>query len=133
VKDQKIRQALETHLASMQPPLMTIYQNRAEPPGFIANNAHQKVFVLPAPNVAYGLREKTTLQSGIFQVNLCYPAGIGTYEVETRSAALAEHFKGQILEAEGVKVRIRGTPSIAAPVSVSPYVVPVTIRYESIN
>lgn len=133
MKDQLIRQALESHLAAMQPEMQTIWQNREPDPDFDVNAAHQKVFMLPAENRAQGLREKTTLQSGIFQVNLCYPAGIGTYEVETRAAALQEHFKGQVLEAEGVKVRVRGTPSIAGPVSVSPYVVPVTIRYESIN
>lgn len=133
MKDQLIRQALESHLASMEPPLPTIWQNRAEPPGFNASAAHQKVFMLPAENRARGLQEKTTLQSGIFQVNLCYPAGIGTYDVDTRAGALLEHFKGRVLEAGGIKVRIKGHPSIAGAVSLSPYVVPVTIRYESTN
>lgn len=133
MKDQLIRQALEAHLAAMAPPLPTIYQNQGEPPGFNAAAAHQKVFLMPAENRARGLQEKTVLQSGIFQVNLCYPAGRGTYDVDTRAGALQEHFKGRVLEAGGIKVRIKGAPSIAGAVSVSPYVVPVTIRYESIN
>ena len=128
-----IRQALETHLAALEPELQTVWQNRDPDPGFDSNAAHQKAFLLPVATVAKGLRQKTELHSGIFQVNLCYPAGIGTNDVESRGAALKEHFKGRKLEAEGVTVSIVGIPSIAAPVNLSPYVVPVTIRYASIN
>lgn len=128
-----IRQALESHLAALPDSLPTVWQNRRDEEGFNANAPHQKAFLLPANTVAKGLREKVELHSGIFQVNLCYPAGIGTYDVETHAAALKEHFKGRKLVADGVQVAIRGIPSIAAPSSLTPYVVPVTIRYESIN
>ena len=128
-----IRKALELHLTAFPgAPLPTIWQNRNPPASYKPDAAHQKAFLMPANNRSFGLRERTTLHSGIFQVNLCYPTGIGAYEPESRAVAIAEHFKGQILEADGVKVQIRGTPDVAAPVSVSPYVVPVTIRYQTI-
>lgn len=129
----KIRKALELHLAAFEPKLPTIWQNRGDPQGFNANAPYQKAFLMPASNRAFRLRENVVLQSGIFQINLCYPTGIGAYEPEARAGALAAHFKGRILEADGVKVRIKGYPDIAPSVSVSPYVVPVSISYESIN
>lgn len=131
--DEKIRKALEAHLYTMAPNLPTIWQNRPAPAGFTDAKPHQKVFVLRVENQSRGLCEETTLHSGIFQVNLCYPSGTGVAEIEARGVALQEHFRGQILEHEGVKVRVRGKPSIHDPISISPYVVPVSIRYQSIN
>lgn len=130
--DVQIQKALEAHLAAMQPPLPTVWQNRAPVAG-ATDGAHQKAFLMPNANKSYGLREKTTLHSGIFQVNLCYPSGTGAAQVTARGVMLQEHFKGQVLEVDGVKVQIRGKPSIAAPISIAPYTVPVTIRYLSIN
>lgn len=132
MSDVAIRSALENHLAAMTPSLPTVWQNRPTVAGFDANKAHQKAFLLRSPNRSRGLTEKTTLHSGIFQVNLCYPAGIGASVVEARGEALQQHFKGVVLDAGGVKVRVRGMPSIADPISITPYVVPVSIYYESI-
>lgn len=131
--DEKIRKALEAHLHAMVPALPTVWQNRPPPAGFAETKPHQKAFLLRVENQSRGLREETTLHSGIFQINLCYPSGTGVAEIEARGVALQEHFRGQILELDGVKVRIRGKPSIADPISISPYVVPVSIRYQSIN
>lgn len=133
MSDDKIRTALEAHLYAMPDPLPTVWQNRAPPTGFDAAKPHQKAFLLRGRNQSRGLQEKTTLHSGIFQINLCYPTGIGTSEIESRAVALQEHFKGRILQADGVTVRIRGLPDIADPISDSPYVVPVSIRYQSIT
>lgn len=130
--DVQIREALEAHLYAMADSLPTIWQGRQVPSGFDSNKPHQKAFVLRAKNQSQGLREKTTLHSGIFQVNLCYPSITSATLVEARGVALQEHFKGQILERDGVKVIIRGKPDIHDPISVSPYVVPVSIRYQTI-
>lgn len=131
--DVEIRKALEQHLAAMLDRLPTVWQGRQPVDGFNANQPHQKAFVMRAKNRSQGLQEKTTLHSGIFQVNLCYPSGTSATVVEARGVALQEHFKGRVLEADGVKVQIRGMPDIADPISISPYVVPVSIRYQSIN
>jgi hypothetical protein len=129
-----IRKAFESALAAISADLPTIYQGRDLPVGFDATRAHQKCWLLPAENETLGLLEKTTRHKGIFQVNLCYPSGTqGTTEADLRAAALQSSFyAGRELVTDGVKVRVRGKPNIAAPVAMSPYTVPVSIRYEAI-
>lgn len=132
MSDPRIRQALETHLAALDN-MPTAYQNvEFDPP---AGVPFQEAYVLPAPGRTLGLRQKTTLHRGIFQVNLCYPAGSGAGDVEARGKLLQAHFSPSetVLESGGVKVRIAGKPVIGAPVPGRPglYVVPVSIRYES--
>lgn len=129
-----IRKAFEQALGSISVGLPTVYQGRDAPAGFDSTAAHQKCWLLPAENESLGLREKTTRHKGIFQVNLCYPSGTkGTTEADERAIALQSSFyAGRELVADGVKVRVRGKPNIAAPVAVSPYTVPVSIRYEAI-
>lgn len=131
--DEAIRKALEDHLVASPGQLPTVWEGKTPATGFDQNSPHQKAFLLRAKNRSYGLRQKTTLHSGIFQVNLCYPSGTGARAVEARGAALQEHFRGQELKVDGVKVRVQGLPDIAGPISITPYVVPVSIRYQSIN
>jgi hypothetical protein len=135
MSEPSIKLAFEQALAAISVGLPTVYQGRDAPPGFIATQAHQKAFLLPAENETLGLLEKTTRHKGIFQVNLCYPSGTrGTTEADQRAKALQDAFyAGRELVADGVKVRVRGKPNIAAPVALDPYTVPVSIRYESIN
>lgn len=129
-----IRDALEIALNEMQPALPTVLEARKPPSTYQADKPHQKAFLLPAENRTLGLRRKTTLHSGIFQVNLCYPSGIGPRDAEQRAAAIATHFyAGRELVAGGVKVRITAEPSVARASSLSPYTVPVSIRYESLT
>lgn len=127
-----IRKALENHLAAMPNRLPTVWQGRATVAGFDANQPHQKAFLMPSPSQSKGLTEKTTLHSGIFQVNLCYPSERGALEAEAQGLAVAQYFRGRVLSIEGIKVRIRGNPTVGAPVTIAPLVVPVTIRYQSI-
>jgi hypothetical protein len=129
-----IKQAFEIALLAISADIPTVCQGRNPPPGFDATLAHQKSFLLPAENETLGLSEKTTRHKGIFQVNLCYPSGTkGTTEADARAMALQESFyAGRVLVADGVNVRVRGKPNIAAPVAMSPYTVPVSIRYEAI-
>lgn len=132
--DEAIRIALEDHLMASPGQLQTVWEGKTPAASFDQNQPHQKAFLLRAKNQSFGLKdEKTTLHSGIFQVNLCYPSGTGARVVEARGAALQEHFKGAVLLVDGVKVLIRGMPDIASPISITPYVVPVSIRYQSIN
>jgi hypothetical protein len=134
MSEPSIKLAFEQALGAISTGLPTVYQGRDTPPGFDQSQAHQKAFLLPAENETLGLQEKTTRHKGIFQVNLCYPSGTrGTTEADQRAVALQSAFyAGRELIADGVKVRVRGKPNIAAPVAVSPYTVPVSIRYESI-
>lgn len=129
----KIRQALETALAAMTPALPTVFHGAPPPAGFDATKPHQKAYLLRAPNRSVGLSEKTTVHSGTFQVSLCYPTGNGAGAIDARAVAIQAHFyAGRVLEKDGVKIRIKGKPSIGDPVTLSPLVVPVSIRFESI-
>lgn len=131
--EKQIREAFEAHLRALDN-FPSVWENRPAVQGFDANKAHQKSFMIPASNKSIGLQEKTTLHRGIFQVSLCYPTGIGAGAVEERAAALQLHFAaGTVLTAGGVKVRVKGKPSVGAPISTSPYVVPVSIGYTSVN
>jgi len=128
-----IRAALETRLSELLPAVPIIWREKTPPKGFDEKSPYCKAFVVPADNQTLGLREKTTRHIGFLQVSLCYPTGKGMAAVEAQAAALQAHFPaGLVLESGGVKVRIRGKPSVTAPVGESPIVVPVTIRYESI-
>lgn len=134
MSEPSIKKAFEAALASISAGLQTVYQGRDEPRGFDANQPYQKSFLLPADNETLGLSEKTTRHTGYFQVNLCYPSGTkGTTDADARAKALQDSFyAGRELVADGVKVRVRGKPNIAAPLAISPYTVPVSIRYEAI-
>lgn len=128
-----IRVALEARLNAMPDKLPTVWQNKNAPQGFDAAKPHQKAFMLRSPPQGIGLSERNSLHQGYLQVSLCYPSGDGTFKIETYAKALADWFPpGLVLQGDGVRVRIRGRASVADPVSISPYVVPVSIRYETI-
>jgi hypothetical protein len=129
-----IRAALETYLATLAPALETAVQNvEFEPPA--ADVPYQECYLLTAPGRGVGLRQRTTLNRGIFQVNLCYPAGAGAGGAESRGKALQAHFPPNLVIDAGDegKIRITGQPVVGAEVPGRPgrYVVPVSIRYES--
>lgn len=134
MSDPRIRAALEAHLDALEPPLATAWQNREFEPTDDA--PYQEAYAIPGPNRTLGLKQRTTLNRGIFQVNLCYPSGGETDEVEARARLVQVHFhpSSTVLIGDGVEVRIAGLPVIGAPVPGRPgrYVVPVSIRYESI-
>jgi len=132
-----IRRALELHLGAATPDLPTAMQNDDfDPADPDTPPPYQECFVIPARGKARGLRQKTALHLGIFQVNLCYPAGSGTGDVDARADLLIEHFRpaDTVLEFGGTKVRFRGFGVKAGPIPGRPglYVVPVSFTYESI-
>jgi len=133
MSENAIRQALEARLNAMPDRLPTVWQNKEPPQGFDPNAPHQKAFLLRSPPQSIGLEELNSLHRGYLQVSLCYPSGDGTFKIETYAKALQDYFPpGLVLQGDGVKVRIRGRASVADPISISPYVVPVSIRYETI-
>jgi hypothetical protein len=133
MSDPRIRAALEAHLEDLAPPLATAWENRDfDPPD---GAPYQEAFMLPGPNKTVGLSQRTAINIGVFQVNLCYPSRAGAEAVEARGKALQDHFNPEttVLESDGIKVRIQGRPVVGASVPGRPgrYVVPVSIRYES--
>jgi hypothetical protein len=131
--NEPIRAALETRLASLAPAIPIVWQQKVAPKSLDVTKPYAKAFVMRALNQTLGIREKTTRHRGFLQVSLCYPTGKGMAPVEAQAQAVVAHFPaGLVLEEDGAKIRIRGKPSVADPVSDDPIVVPVTIRYESI-
>lgn len=131
----EIRAALEAHLEALEPALDTAWQNREFSPP--ADDPYQEAFILPGNPKRLDLRQRRAINIGIFQINLCYPTGAGAEAVEARGKLIREHFDPAttVLESGGVKVRIAGRPVIGAPIDGRPgrFVVPVSIRYESIT
>lgn len=127
------RAALEAWLKTLTPAIPIIWQEKTPPKGFDPTAAYCKAFLMPAKNQSLGIKEKTTLHTGIFQVTLCYPTGNGTGDANAQAAAIQAHFPaGLVLTSNGAKVRIKGKPSIAGQTSQSPLTLPVSIRYQTI-
>ena len=125
-----IRAALETQLDTLTPALKTVWENVSfTKPG----SAFQRAYLLPAntSNPTYG--DNLAMESGIFQVSLCYPEGNGSIDALERAEALRAWFpRGLSLTSENVTVIINKTPSIA-PAMYEPglYVIPISIPFYS--
>lgn len=122
-----IKAALETALNAMTPALPTAWENK---PYTQTAAAYQRVSMLPAPavNPAY---DSTTLETGIMQVSLVYPEGVGAKDAIARAGLLRTTFaRGVSFISGGVKVTITRTPTIAPALFESGrYVLPVSIPY----
>lgn len=122
-----IRAALEAALTAMSPALPTAWENAPFTPTAIA---YQRANMLPAPaaNPAY---DNTTLETGIMQVTLVYPEGVGAKDAVARAGLLRTTFaRGASFISGSVKVTITRTPTIAPALFESGrYVLPVSIPY----
>lgn len=85
-----IRIALETALGTISPAIDTYYENSTYKP--VMGAAYQTVsFVFAAPmNEEYGPNYR---ESGYMQVNLKYPQGTGSKDIEARIALIRNKFK----------------------------------------
>ena len=125
-----IRSVLELRLNAMTVILPTAWENV---PFTQPSTAFQRVYLLPADtnNPTYG--DSLAMESGIFQISVCYPEGNGPADALTRAEALRAWFpRGLSLTDGNVTVRISRKPSIA-PAQREPglYVIPVSISYFS--
>ena len=131
----KIRAALETQLSTVAPAIASAYENMPFTP--VSGVPYQKVTMLPAetqnPTFGAGYR----LETGIFQVLLCYPAtATANYpQGSSPSAAQAELVRGAFPRGSsyangGVTVQIDRHPSVAPAIIVGDrYCIPVRVRY----
>lgn len=133
---ERIRRALETHLAAMPGVLPIAYQNWPFPAeGEEKPDQHLECFVLPARNRSPDFEQETTLHRGIFQINVSYPAAIGAGPAGQMAAQLQAHFApgGPALEFGGIAVRITEKPDVGTAFDrPGCWVIPVSISYESI-
>ncbi len=124
----KIRAALETALAALNPAMATVWENTTFTP--TAGTPYQRVSLLftePA-NAEYGASFQ---QGGLFVVQLCWPQGAGMAEIGARIELLRAAFaRGTAFTAEGLTTTVARTPLIlAAILEGDRYVVPVQVPF----
>lgn len=132
-----IRAALDTRLLATPGGIsstLTAWDNKGPKTAPTTTQPYQVVSLLPARPDNPTLTEETTIHAGIYQVLLMFPPNAGPLPAETLAQSIASHFyAGLALTHSSQKVRIRGTPAIAAGYqSGERYAVPISIRYNSI-
>jgi hypothetical protein len=125
----KVRQALETHLASLTPAIATAYENKDFTP--VTGTPYQRVNLLPAEPDNSTMGQTFYREQGLLQVMLCYPNNATALPAQTRAEAIKTHFKrGTTLEQAGLKVHIINTPRVGVGFNDNDrYCIPVTIFY----
>ena len=109
-----IRAALETALDAMSPALATAWENVAFTPP-VSTVPYQRAFLLFATPVNPDMGRGVTRESGIFQINLCYPLQAGDGAARARVALLRDTFYRSATFVSGsTKVIMRNTPEAGA-------------------
>lgn len=107
---ENVRAALETALNGMSPALNTVWENGDFTP--TTDTAYQRVHILFASpdNAQYG---DTYQEIGYMQVDLMYPLGVGTLDVNARAELLRATFtRGNSFTSSGVVTIIQKTPEV---------------------
>ena len=107
-----IRIALETHLNTISPAILTVYENVPFTP--VTGVPYQKVFLLPATPANPTMGDGYYREQGIFQVTLLYPLQAGPKTAADRAEKIREAFKrGTTLTSGSIQVIIDRTPEIS--------------------
>lgn len=126
-----VRKALEVRLAALAPAISTAFENSAFTP--VAGTPFQRVNLLPntPDNSIQGA--STYIETGLFQVTLCYPIGTGPAAAETQAQLTRAHFKrGNSMLNSGVTVIVTDTPRVSpALIDGDRYCVPVSVPWQA--
>lgn len=109
-----IRNALETALASLAPPIDIVHENseRYEPQ---ADVPYCEAYLLVAEPGNSTLGQAYYREAGVFQINLQYPLLTGTLPCALRAEQVRALFKrGATFTDGGVSVQVDRTPAIEA-------------------
>lgn len=105
-----IRNALETALASITPPIDIAYENVAYEP---TDAPYCEVYLLVGTPGNSTLGQGYHKEQGILQVNLQYPPLVGTLDCALRAEAIRQLFRrGATFADGGVTVQVDRTPEI---------------------
>lgn len=111
----KIQNALENALAGIEPALETVHGNEDYDP--VAGQPYQEVHVLFATPANPTMGDGFYQELGVLQVNLQYPAGVGSADAAARAALIRDVFKrGASFTDGGVVVQIDRTPEVSGGV-----------------
>lgn len=106
---QKIRSAFTAYLNTITPIIATAKEGVTFSP--VGGTPYQEIFILPALNDNYAISETSYLATGIFQINLYYPFGSGTKDIEERIALYMANFKvNQILTKDTLNIYLTSAP-----------------------
>lgn len=134
MSDPRIRAALDTRLLQLPDAPLVAWQNREFTPP--AGEPYLEVWLLPARNQSANVKNSTTIHLGVYQVNVCHPAGDGTGPAEATARQLQFLFDPAAppLAFDSIRVRITRKPDVGQPLDGRPglFVVPVSISYEAI-
>lgn len=127
-----IARALEKKLGTLSPSLPIAGENGTYIP--VTGTAYQATTLLPATTQTPPLNEAYSIETGIFQVMVCYPSAQGPVNARTRAELIRAHFApGRLPSESGQVVEILGKPSVLPAVpAVGWYCIPVRIQYKAI-
>lgn len=106
----QIRNALESAVDGMTPPLPTAHQGETFAP--VIGTPWLEIFFLPATPDNPTMGDGFYIETGILQVTLHYPAGEGTAAATARAEAIRALLKRGATFNAGTIVQITRTPSI---------------------
>jgi hypothetical protein len=105
-----IRNALENALDAMTPAIKTVHEGESYTP--VTGTPYQEAYLLAADPRNSTMGDGYYQENGIFQVNLMYPAGVGTLAASTRAEMIRDQFKrGASFTFGGTTVQIEKTPA----------------------
>lgn len=127
-----IARALEKRLGTLTPAVDIAAENGTYQPK--TGVPYQALALLPADTDTPTLSQGYEVETGFFQVTVCYPSAGGPVAARTRAQLIRDHFdKDLVLTESGVIVEIIRKPSIAPAQSVSGwYCIPVRIFYKAV-
>lgn len=125
----KIEAALNTQLIANAGGVDIAYQNRKYTP--VKGTPYMIPDLLPAEPDPWIIGAATNFHTGIYQVSLIYPSGIGVGAVNTQADAIIAAFnQTTVLTYSGVDVVIKSSGRGNGKTSEDWYYLPVNIRWE---
>jgi Bacteriophage related domain of unknown function len=127
----KIRAALETALAAVNPAISIAYENTAFVPAI--GVPYCKLFLLMAPPDNPTMGDGYHLERGIFQITLMYPLQSGSLDAATQAEVLKATFKrGSSLSNGGVTVKVLSSPATgSAQIDGERFALPIKVSWSA--
>lgn len=132
-KQQQIRAALDVRLSTLAGGWHTVVEGEDYTPD--VDTPYQEVYLLPRRTNNPTLTERLRDDGGVYQISLKFPRGTDTRTADLRAGEVVAHFPAGLVLVSGIiRVRIEGTPAIAAGMpSGDRWLVPVSIRYRCLT
>jgi hypothetical protein len=105
----KINQAFNAQMALITPTIQTSYEGVSFTP--TSGTPYQELYIIPALNNGFAISSPNFISSGIFQITLKYPSGVGLLPIMERVNLYMQNFKKDMkLTKDGYDVYISDAP-----------------------